>query len=268
VALSAASQERTEEHYEPSKTALRSEHKVEESAGAEDPGVAGVPGAQTNLPDALPEGADVAEPRAAAGGGALRRSHTRNWEVDRVTHKTTTPPGGIERLSVAVLLNGRWVDKGGQKVFSPRTEQEVDALSNLVKTAVGFNPERGDAIEVKAMKFAELSGAELVEPKESLVRTWLPHLQLGAGGLLMLSRVVLGWRIGSSAARAAGLRGELARSAEGVDSPLVKGTGIATPALPPGVTSAQLRSHATDLAAKDPATAAVVLRKWLNAPAA
>lgn len=264
VALSAASKELTEEHYEPSKTALRSEHKVEEAAGAEDPGVAGVPGAQANLPDALPDGAEPSEPRAVAGGGAVRRSHTRNWEVDRVMQKTTTPPGGIDRLSVAVLLNGHWDDTGGKHSFVPRTQKEIDSLTELVKNAVGFNAERGDSVDVRAMKFAELAGADAAKPKESFVKQWLPYLLLGAGALLVLSLIVLVWRIGSSAARAVQER-TIANQLGGAVKPApLTGTGIETRALPEGVSPVQIRAQATDLASKDPATAAVVLRKWLN----
>jgi flagellar M-ring protein FliF len=185
--LTAASRERTEEHYEPSKTALRSEHRVEEAAGAGDPGVAGVPGAQTNLPDALPEGAEPAEARAGAGeGGALRRSHTRNWEVDRITEKVTTPPGGIERLSVAVLLNGRWEQRGANRAFVQRSAEEVSALTELVKRAVGFDAERGDSVEVKAMKFTELPAADPGVPlSEPAYQRWLPYALAGAAALLL-----------------------------------------------------------------------------------
>ncbi len=113
VELNPAAKERTEELYEPSKTALRSEHVVQESNGTGEAGVAGVPGAKTNLPDAKEnENAEAALP---TGGGGVRRSQTRNWEVQRITQKTTTPPGEIRRLSVAVVLNGRY-EKHGEKV--------------------------------------------------------------------------------------------------------------------------------------------------------
>ncbi|MET0414151.1 MAG: flagellar basal-body MS-ring/collar protein FliF, partial [Polyangiaceae bacterium] len=82
VALSQDTRERMEEHYEPTKTALRSEHKTDETTTAEGSSVAGVPGAQTNLPDVDPS---VASRAADGTGGVFRRSQTRNWEVDRVT---------------------------------------------------------------------------------------------------------------------------------------------------------------------------------------
>src|SRR5262249_27762277 len=80
VDLDPATRERTEEHYDHDKTALRSENKVEELSGVEGAGVAGVPGARTNLPDAEQQpGAAPAEETLASGGNVLRRSQTRNW---------------------------------------------------------------------------------------------------------------------------------------------------------------------------------------------
>ncbi len=49
-----AAREQTKEQYDPTVTALRSENKVEERTATEGATVAGVPGAQTNLPDIEP----------------------------------------------------------------------------------------------------------------------------------------------------------------------------------------------------------------------
>src|SRR5690606_13102067 len=106
VTLYRESRERTAEHYEPSKTSLRSEHKVEELSGSSTPGVAGIPGARSNLPEATAE-PKAQETQTESTDGLVRRVQTRNWEVDRVLEKTVTPPGGVRRLSVAVLLNGK-----------------------------------------------------------------------------------------------------------------------------------------------------------------
>src|SRR5260221_2768710 len=121
--LSTASRERTEEHYEPARTALRSEHKTEETTGTEGATVAGVPGAQSNLPHTDPSA--QADEKSTAGGNVLRKTQTRNWEVDRVTEKTTMPAGGTDRLSVAVLVDGSYVMKGDKDGFIPRSYQQL-----------------------------------------------------------------------------------------------------------------------------------------------
>src|SRR5690606_743350 len=91
--VDSATRERTEEHYDPTRNVLRSEHAVEERTASEGESVAGIPGAQTNLPDIDPTLQPTAE---AAGGDIARRSHTRNWEVDRVVEKILLPAGDVK----------------------------------------------------------------------------------------------------------------------------------------------------------------------------
>ncbi|HVH41100.1 MAG TPA: flagellar basal-body MS-ring/collar protein FliF, partial [Labilithrix sp.] len=93
VDIDPARVERVEDHYDPAKTALRSEERNVERAGEEIP-VAGVPGAESNLPGGAARGAaagaDGGAPVQTAGAtGTSRESHTRNFEVDRITEKRT-----------------------------------------------------------------------------------------------------------------------------------------------------------------------------------
>src|SRR5215471_87020 len=128
LTLDSAQHDRTEEHYEPSKTALRSEQKTDERATPEGPTVAGVPGAPSNLPDGTAQ-----QTQGPAGVGAsARTSWTRNWEVDRVTEHTTTPAGRVSRLSVAILVDGNY--QGND--FVPRDKAELDRLAELIKSSV------------------------------------------------------------------------------------------------------------------------------------
>jgi len=272
VELNPASKERTEELYEPSKTALRSEHKTEESSGATEAGVAGVPGAKSNLPDAKDGDAEEAPP---AGGGGVRKSQTRNWEVQRITNKITTPPGEIRRLSVAVVLNGRYEKHGEKSVFVARTPDEVTAMSAIVKHAVGFNAERGDEVELRAVQFARLDTSDdtqLVDPLAKYRRV-LPFVAAGLLALVLLTAVILVWRRNKTkqAAQAAlALKEAQALSL----NELAGGAGVVqlgtdaarTLLLEDGGNAGaeEIRARAVELAAKDPATAAVVLRRWLS----
>jgi len=274
VELNAAAKERTEELYEPSKTALRSEHKVEESNGAGEAGVAGVPGAKTNLPDAK-EG-ENADATAPSGGGGVRKSQTRNWEVQRITQKTTTPPGEIRRLSVAVVLNGRYEKRGEKSVFVPRTPEEVAGLESIVKHAVGFNADRGDEVELRAVQFARLDAgddATVVDPLAKY-RRYLPFAAAGLLGVIVLASVIMAWRRSKAKKAAAALAVVAAAAAEGGQlggliaadgSPQLGADEARTLLLgdaPPA--SDEIRARALELAAKDPASAALVLRRWLS----
>jgi flagellar M-ring protein FliF len=267
VELNPATRERTEELYEPSKTALRSEHKVEEQNGGTEAGVAGVPGARTNLPDAQ-EGA-VAEETPPAAGGGMRRSQTRNWEVQRITQKTNTPPGEIRRLSVAVVLNGRYEQRGEKPVFVPRGADEVKDLEAVVRRAVGFSAERGDEVEVRAVRFAHLDAdAPEHTDKLILIRRWLPVALVGLLAIAVLSAIVIvgrGTRAQRPAARLAAAA-TAARLAGGAAAPSAALPGAEARALlvDDSVDAEKIRGRALELAAKDPATAAVVLRQWLG----
>jgi flagellar M-ring protein FliF len=272
--LTKSSRERTEEHYEPTKTALRSEHKTEESTGAEGATVAGVPGAQTNLPHTDP--AAATEESGPAGSNVFRKTQTRNWEVDRVTEKTVMPAGGTDRLSVAVLVDGSYVTKNGKSVFVPRTVEQLAQLDALVKNAVGFDEKRGDSVRVEGTQFARLDDVEPAPEPKGLV-AFAKKSPAIAGGIAFGVAALIGTALLLSAKRrkvAAKARVEAAALAAHV-SPLAGAIGpgdLPVGALPEGerepvLTSAELRAEALQIASRDPATAAIILKKWLNAPA-
>lgn len=272
--LDNASREKTEELYEPTKTALRSEHKVEEGVANGDAGVAGVPGAKTNLPDAAGEG-PVAEEKPAGGGGGAVRSQTRNWEVQKVVQKTTTPAGDIRRLSVAVLLNGRYVKRGDKLAFSPIQPDEVKSLEETVKRAVGFNPERGDTVTVQATQFAKLDTDDMAGPVGFFAnKPWLPYAVAAAALLAVLATLILVFRTKKPAVLPATVPAQVdpikVLAELGASGPEM---AAAAAALPPAERqrlleepeiAGEIRTHALELASKDPATAAVVLKAWLS----
>ncbi len=277
VDIDTAARETTEEHYEPSRTALRSEQKVEESDAAGNPGVAGVPGATTNLPDAIDANAAATERTAAGpgGGNGFRRSQTRNWEVDRVARKTVAPPGDVKRVNVAVLLNNKLPPGAAPgAVGTPRTPEELAALEGLVKRAVGFDEGRGDVVTVTNAEFVRLA----VEDNAPLTKTpwwkkYLPHLIAGGILLLLLALVVLLWRIKSKLSpeppehAAPSVYEQM--DAEAREAMRLPGEAP-TPRLQGSqpVDTAQLRSEVLDIAQADAATAANVLRGWLNGASA
>jgi flagellar M-ring protein FliF len=270
--LDNASREKTEELYEPTKTALRSEHKVEEGVANGEAGVAGVPGAKTNLPDAQ-EGPVAEEKPPAGGGGGAVRSQTRNWEVQKVTQKTLTPAGDIRRLSVAVLLNGRTSKKGAFAALQP---EEVKSLEEIVKRAVGYNSERGDTVTVQATQFARLDSDDLA-PQIGFFsnKPWLPYAAGALALALVLGTLILVFRTNKpQSVKAPQLADSSRVLAElGAGSSPIAAAAAAAAGLPPHERArlleepqfaGEVRAHALDVASKDPATAAVVLKAWLN----
>lgn len=102
-----------------------------------------------------------------------KESATTKYEINRTLEKVMSSAGGIERLTIAVLINGKYVKfddpEDGEKFemrYEPRSEEEIADLTNIVKTAVGFDEERGDKIEVIGMQFSdtgEVTNAGIIE---------------------------------------------------------------------------------------------------------
>jgi flagellar M-ring protein FliF len=152
--------ERTEEKYDPNAVLKQKTHSTETTKGRTS---APVPGAQ-NTPPAPP-----ADPAAAAAAAAAappaplanvtsndgtRESESVTYEVSRIVARTLTSPGEIQRLSVAVVLNGA-PRTGTAPDAKPqaRTPEDLEKIRKVVMSAVGFNEARGDAVTVAEMAF-------------------------------------------------------------------------------------------------------------------
>lgn len=105
----------------------------------------------SNLPDGAAAGGDQSNSQS---------SETRervNYEVSETEREVIRAAGAIKRLTVAVLVNGLPdEDEAGETTLSPRDEAELEALRDLVASAVGFDPDRGDVITIKSMLFQEI----------------------------------------------------------------------------------------------------------------
>lgn len=147
--------EQTAESYKPNQrpntAAVRSTQSLETLNGVANTG--GVPGALSNqpAPNATAPIANAANaPGAAAANNAAntRKEATSNYEVDRTIQHTKLPVGSIRRLSVAVVMNNRSVTEKGKIVSKPYTDAENAQITALVKDAMGFDPKRGDSLNL------------------------------------------------------------------------------------------------------------------------
>ncbi|MEM7722762.1 MAG: flagellar basal-body MS-ring/collar protein FliF [Pseudomonadota bacterium] len=112
----------------------------------------------------LPEG-------DAAGGPGQSTSQTTEarervtYDMSAVQREVEQTPGDIRRISVAVLLNGTpEIGDDGVRRIIPRPEAEIEALSQLVQSAIGYDVSRGDAVTINSMAFDESVVADLTEP--------------------------------------------------------------------------------------------------------
>ena len=81
-----------------------------------------------------------------------------NYELNKTVEHFVSNQGTINRISVAVLVNGRRVieqDVNGEEItsYEARTAKELNQIAALVRSAVGYSEDRGDLIEVQNMQF-------------------------------------------------------------------------------------------------------------------
>jgi flagellar M-ring protein FliF len=143
---------RTAETFDPNGQVVRSTQTRDLANSARGAGDSGQVSASTELPGATP---------ATTGGPgtseeASTTEETTNYEISKVTENAVTEAGGIKRLSIAVVVDGTYVtDASGNSTYTPRTQAELDQITALVRSAIGFSETRGDQVEVANLQFAE-----------------------------------------------------------------------------------------------------------------
>ncbi len=153
-----------QETYDPDGQVVRSEQTVEENANENEPNNNGAVTADANIPGGI--GGGAAGALASASG---RTESTTNYEISKTVRTEVNEPGKIQRLSVAVAVDGvRPVgEDGAPGEYAARSEEEMARIEQLVRTAVGFNEERGDQVTVVNMPFdapAAMGGVESSNP--------------------------------------------------------------------------------------------------------
>lgn len=162
-------QQESRESFNPDKTVVRSEQITTTASGTAPAKAEGVPGALSNQPpvDATPApGASDAGATAAAAAG--NSAITRNYEIERVLNYSATPGGAIRNLSVAVVVDSAPVkDAAGKIVKAGPGTADLERMTGLVQSAIGFQVERGDKVTVVSAPFTNVDIAGLGEPDEA-----------------------------------------------------------------------------------------------------
>jgi flagellar M-ring protein FliF len=235
--------ERTEESWDPDRTAVRSQRTTrEETSGPRLTG--GTPGVQANL-------TNDTNPVEGSAPGSSRRDESQNYEISKVVSHTVAPVGAVKQLSVAVLIDGTYSEEGGKRVFKPRPQEELDRLRELVKNAVGFSEARGDKIEISSVAFQTEPMPEGEGMLAGLGR-WAPAVATRLLGVAFAAAMLL-WVV-RPIVLGLGARGGAARPA---------GTFIsALPGVVPA--TAELTRENLQITQQNPARAAQLVREWLR----
>ena len=180
--------EQADELFNPDLPAIRSEQTLEE--GRTGAGGGGVPGALTNQPPQ--EGVEPAE--VQGGNGSSRTQSTRNYELDRTVSYTRHQIGRIRRLSVAVVVDNvvKTDAETGEASSIALPAEEIDRLTALVRDAVGYDPARGDRVNVinaEFLKKEEVALPDYVEPAIWQQPEFVNYAKQAIGGLFVLVMV-------------------------------------------------------------------------------
>jgi flagellar M-ring protein FliF len=165
----------TEEEVNADGTALKSQQTEEEVLDGARSNPTGIPGSRANLP-----GAEDNTGTVGFKQNVRKELKTSNFEVPKTVRNTKESAGGVERLSVAVLVDGvvkMAPDKDGNMVeqWQPRSPEEMKKIEEIVRGAVGFNAQRGDSVTVQNIAFTKEDFTESEKLLSTLERKKLLH---------------------------------------------------------------------------------------------
>lgn len=142
----------TEEAVDPEATALKSQQTEEELLDGARTNPAGIPGSRSNVPGAEDAG------QVGFKQNVRKELKTSNYEVPKTTKNIKEAAGGVERVSVAVLVDGilqtsTTADGKIEEKWVPRSPEELAKYETIVKNAIGFNSARGDSVKIENIQF-------------------------------------------------------------------------------------------------------------------
>ncbi|MCP4683877.1 MAG: flagellar M-ring protein FliF [bacterium] len=166
--------ERTSETFDPNAPSIRSEERVKSTNSNSDKG------------DEATESSEE---------GSTETTIT-NYELNKTLEHVINAVGGIERLSLAVMVDGTYQDVENdagdiESVYQPRPQQELDRIAAIVKSAVGFDPQRNDQMEIVNTPFDR---RDLDTDREMLDAMYLREFYLDLAkkvGLVLLALIGL-----------------------------------------------------------------------------
>ena len=139
----------TSDKFDPEGRVLRSSQSREESSATADNN------GQVTVNNELP-GNQGGNNTSTARDQSKKSEETNNYEISRVTKTEVTEAGRVNRISVAVLVDGSYSkSEKGEQVYQDRSKEQLDRIAALVRSAIGFDQKRGDQVEVVNLRFAE-----------------------------------------------------------------------------------------------------------------
>ena len=154
---------------------IRSEQNIEEhKVGRDKPDIGGVPGAVSNIGPV--QGIEDNKPAEQYD----KTVSNTNYEISKQIIKTKPQFATIRRITAAVAVDGRYDyvrdengDATGTVKYFPLDEAEMNSITNLVKQAVGYDPNRGDEVTVSNIEFRPNSIAVPLTKFEAFMESYV-----------------------------------------------------------------------------------------------
>ncbi len=258
-------QEKTEELYKPDNRVIRSEQIFNETSNETETNPAGIPGVFSNIKVL------AGEAKKTIPAGSLKfqkQDKTVNYEIGKVTSHTVEPIGKINKISVAVIVDGTYrnikrEDGKQESQYLPRTMEEMAKLENIVKRAVIFDAKRGDELEIVNIPFET---SKMAEGEKSIMEEgWLSSLKqytffikyIFLSIILLLCfifvvRPLVRW-LTSSSIESMEMLNQLPKTVGEIESESAQ-----------GMQSLPFKDHALEMITKDSAHSAHLMQNWLK----
>jgi flagellar M-ring protein FliF len=273
----------TSDRFDPEGRVLRSSQTREESSATADNS------GQVTVNNELP-GNQRQDNATPARDQSKKTEETNNYEISRTTKTEVTEAGRVNRISVAVLVDGNYSknDKG-EIVYQERSKEQLDRIAALVRSAIGFDQKRGDQVEVVNLKFAEAPAAVPVAEPTGLFAmlqfTKDDVMYVIELGVMMLLGLVVLFMVIRPLVRRILASEEISSRSDGSVPALTDGSaqpaGASSQSLIPNATAqmidvaqvqgqvhAQSVHRVGELAERNPNETASIVRQWLTEPAA
>jgi flagellar M-ring protein FliF len=167
--------ERTSELFDPNSSVIRSEEKIQEASSV----------------------SDKQDEFAESNDEKNTESTITNYEINKTVEHIINSVGNIDRLTVAVMLDGIYNevenDEGVvETVYSPRSQEEIDRITAIVKSAVGYDSQRNDVIEVVNLSFDRTTVDVEQDKLDQMIQRQF-YYDLGKKIILILLLVAVGF---------------------------------------------------------------------------
>ena len=144
----------------------------------------GIPGSKSNVP-----GEQEQTSVSQSSTQNKKDSEIVNFEIGKKVSQKTLPVGRIQRLSAAVLVDGKqeYPTDGTRPSFDPRSEPEIKQIEELVRSAIGFDEKRSDIVTVRNMMFQlDPTQMEGIREEKKETREYISSIGISAAIALAL----------------------------------------------------------------------------------